>query len=225
MSTYHLHIPRTGGVFIREQIIRRLDNVFAGHRDLLPKTFSGFDHVSGHFATTPIKDTDHNFAVVRDPVDLTFSYINYMRDVFYSEKSFDYVFTNYLSSGKISNFVDTNIKFLTGTVDIDLYNKGLLNIKDTAENGWYVSDFCTNVESAVAAIEKNRTELIFFEDPDRHARVCKIYKADVADRKINESSSIERSTYDKHYETVAELNKLDILLYEKLLELEVGCNA
>jgi hypothetical protein len=218
MSTYHLHIPRTGGVFIREKIIKQLDNVFSGHRDKLPNSFSGYDHVSGHFATTPIADVDHNFAVVREPISLTFSYINYMRDVFYPNWSFDDLFYFYLETNRLDSFVNINTKFLTGVTDVDLYNKGIEDLKVVAESSWYVKNYALEAATAIDIIATNTTDIIFFEDRDRVNIVCNIYGLEAENRKLNTSSDITPDVFSRHYRTIKDLNELDIATYLKLKE-------
>ncbi len=218
MSIYHLHIPRTGGVFIREKIIKQLDNVFSGHREKLPSSFSGYDHVSGHFATTPIADVDYNFAVVREPVSLTFSYINYMRDVFYSSWSFDDLFYFYLETNKIQNFVNINTKFLTGSTQVDLYNKQLDNLKIMAESGWHVENFESEASTTISIIKNNKTDVIFFEDEDKNNIVCNIYGVKTDNTKLNSSSDIASDVLSNHYKTIKDLNELDIATYLKLKE-------
>jgi hypothetical protein len=218
MSIYHLHIPRTGGVFVREKIIKQLDNVFSGHRDRLPSSFSGYDHVSGHFATTPIKDTDRNFAIVREPISLTFSYINYMRDVFYPSWSFDDLFYFYQETNKIQNFVNINTKFLTGTIDSDLYNNQISDLKTVAEDAWYVGGYALEPDIAIDVIANNKTDVIFFEDRDRNNIVCNIYGVKAENRKLNSSSDITPDVFSRHYRTIKDLNELDIATYLKLKE-------
>jgi len=218
MSTYHLHIPRTGGVFIREKIIKQLDSVFSGHKNKLPSSFSEYDHVSGHFSTTPIADVDQSFAVVREPISLTFSYINYMRDSFYPTWSFDDLFYFYLETNKLESFVNINTKFLTGVTDVDLYNKNIEDLKSVAESSWYVKDYSLEAATAMDVIATNGTDIIFFEDKDKINIVCNIYGVKVEDRKLNTSSDIAPDVFSRHYKTIKDLNELDIATYLKLKE-------
>lgn len=218
MSIYHLHIPRTGGVFIREKIIKQLDNIFSGHRDALPSSFSGYDHVSGHFATTPIADVDYSFAVVREPISLTFSYINYMRDLFYPNWSFDDLFYFYLETNRLDSFVNINTKFLTGVTDVYLYNKNIEDLRDVAESAWYVKNYALEATTAVDIIASNKTNIIFFEDRDKINIVCNIYGVKAENKKLNTSSSITPEVFSRHYKTIKDLNELDIATYLKLKE-------
>lgn len=218
MSIYHLHIPRTGGVFIREKIIKQLNNVFSGHRNSLPSSFSGYDHVSGHFATTPISDVDHSFAVVREPVSLTFSYINYMRDLFYPNWSFDDLFHFYLETNKLDSFVNINTRFLTGVTDVSLYNKNIENLKDMAESAWHVKDHALEATTAIDIIDTNETDIIFFEDINKINTVCNIYGVKAENKKLNTSSSITPDVFSRHYRTIKDLNELDVATYLKLKE-------
>lgn len=216
MSIYHLHIPRTGGVSVREQLVNRLNNKFSGHRQQLPETFLGFKYVSGHFATNPIKDLDLNFAVVRDPVSLTFSYINYMRQNFYSNYSFDEMMAFYQEKDGLSAFANVNIKFLTGTINTGAYNENIKDLKKMAESGWFVEDYETDVLKALETVKTNKTLTIDINNPDRHSFLCDLYNNQVPNIKTNESRHVDPSVYKKHEKTVKLLNELDLEFYDQL---------
>jgi len=217
MSIYHLHIPRTSGVFIRETAIKKSEkNIFAGHTQKLPESFSDYDIVSGHFATTPIKDTDKNFAIFRHPVDLTFSYINYVRDRFYPNKDLGDLIETYLESGKLENFVNINSKFLTGQVDTLKYNKNITNLLTMAENCWFVKNYDTDLESFVETIQRNKTILVDFDSDEKYDLVSEILGRKVNDAKINISSSISQTTLHIYYDLITKLNSFDLEVYDYL---------
>lgn len=215
MSIYHLHIPRTSGVFIREFAVKKLNKlIFAGHTQKLPSSFSDYDIVSGHFATTPIKDTDINFSIFRNPVDLTFSYINYIRDKFYQETSLEDLIEQYLSNEKIYSFVNINSKFLTGKIDIYKYNKNITNLLEMAENCWFVKNCDKDIQSIINTIINNKTVLINFDNHNRYSLVGEILKVDVVGNKINDSSGIDQNVVKKYYDLIKNLNKLDLEFYD-----------
>jgi hypothetical protein len=211
MSVYHLHIPRTSGVFVREFAINKSGKkVFSGHVRQFPESFYDYDFISGHFATTPIKYVDTNFAIFRNPVDLTFSYINYIRDKFYSDLSLEDLIENYLVTNKIENFVNINSKFLTGQIDVPKYNKNITNLLQMAENCWFVKNYGTEIESIVDTVQKNKTILVDFDNEEKYSRVSEILDIDLNGFKINESSIIEQNVIDKYNNLITELNMLDL---------------
>jgi hypothetical protein len=217
MSIYHLHIPRTSGVFIREKIIRQIDKpMFIGHRDPIPENISEYKYLSGHFATNFIQDFDINFAIYRNPIELSFSYINYMRDIFYNHLSLDELIEQYVNTDKIKNFVNMNSKFLTGTVDATKYNKMITDLKEVAESGWYVETKCNTIDMFVDIIQKNNTYLVDYSDDKKYEKISKLYEAEYSDIKINKSSEIESSTISKHIDLITDLNSFDLEVYEYL---------
>lgn len=217
MSIYHLHIPRTSGVFVREQIIKKTyGSMFVGHTVPLPQSFSNYEYVSGHYATNPIPDFDINFAIYRDPVELTFSYVNYMRDKLYPHLSFDELMKEYIDTDKIKNFVNINSRFLTGVMDVTKYNKMITNLRDVAENGWYVESSCKNLDSFVETIQNNRTILINYYDPQKYQKISSIYNVEYNDVKINESSEIYEESFIKYNNLITDLNSFDLEVYEYL---------
>lgn len=214
MSIYHLHIPRTSGVFIREFAVKKLNKlIFAGHTQKLPSSFSDYDIVSGHFATTPIKDTDINFSIFRNPVDLTFSYINYIRDKFYQETSLEDLIEQYLSNEKIYSFVNINSKFLTGKIDIYKYNKNITNLLEMAENCWFVKNYDTEAKDIIKTIQKNKTILVDFESDHKYATIGQILGISIGGNKVNESSVIDQDVINKYYDLITFLNKTDLEVY------------
>lgn len=215
MSIYHLHIPRTSGVFIREFAIKQSSKlVFSGHTQELPSSFSDYDIVSGHFATNPIKDTDINFAIFRNPVDLTFSYINYVRDKFYPEILLEDLIEEYLSNDKIYSFVNINSKFLTGQIDVPKYNKKITDLLEMAESCWFVKNYDSEVNNIIDTIQKNKTILVDFDSDYRYETISQILGIRVRGTKINESSSIDQKIVNKYYDLITFLNRLDLEVYD-----------
>ena len=161
MSIYHLHIPRTSGVFIREEMIKKTNKLmFVGHRHPIPENLNDYEYLSGHFATNPVKFFDTNFAIYREPVSLTFSYISYMRDNFYRHLSIDELIDYYIDNNKIQNFTNINSKFLTGKMDHFKYNKMITDLQTIAESCWYVTSECNDLQLFVETVQKNKTILI-----------------------------------------------------------------
>jgi hypothetical protein len=217
MSIYHLHIPRTSGVFIRENIIKQINRpMFVGHRIPVPENISEYKYVSGHFATNPIKFFDINFAIYREPISLTFSYIAYMRDNFYPHLSVGQLIDYYIDSDKIKNFVNINSKFLTGEMDYIKYNKRITDLKTVAESCWYVTSNCNNLQFFIETIQKNKTILISYNDKQKYEKVSKFYNVNYRNIDINRSSKIEDKVLKKYKSIMLELNSFDLEVFDYL---------
>jgi hypothetical protein len=141
-----------------------------------------------------------------------------MRDVFYPNWSFDDLFYFYLDTNRLDSFANINTKFLTGVIDVDLYNKGIEDLKGVAESSWYVKDYALEAATAVDVIANNKTDVIFFEDRNRNDIVCNIYGVEAENRRLNSSSDITPDVFSRHYRTIKDLNELDIATYLKLKE-------
>lgn len=215
MSIYHLHVPRTSGVYIRENLINSFQdsNNFVGHTQEIPVFFRGFDNVSGHFANNPIHDIDKTFAVVRNPIELTFSYIQYMRDSFYPNLTFDEVFNKYKQENILDNFANINIKFLTGFIKVNNYNRDISDLRVMAESCWHVNVYCHSVEEAISHIEQNNIKIFKYEDPYKYNKISNLYGKNLAGARINESSHLDKEVFERLYDEVANLNNLDLELY------------
>jgi hypothetical protein len=190
---------------------------FLGHKKEIPQSFKEFKYISGHFATNPISECDKTFAVVRDPVDLTLSYIQYMNDFFYKTSSFDEIYKMYKEKNIIDNFCNMNTKFLTGSVDLKKYNSLVTkDIKALAENGWCVEEYSKNIDQVFSEINKNNIILIDFKSSDKYQRISEIYKSEVEDVKTNSSSGVSSETKKKYFSELSEMNKLDMEFYERI---------
>lgn len=217
MSIYHLHIPRNSGVFIREEMIKKTNKpMFVGHRDPIPESFDGHEYLSGHFATNPVESFDINFALYREPVSLTFSYISYMKDNFYPHLSVDQLIDHYIATDKMKNFVNINSKFLTGEMDYAKYNKMITDLQIVAESCWYVTSDCNDLQLFIETIQKNNTILIDYNDEQKYEKISRLYDVDYRDIIVNKSSEMDSEVFSKYKDLVSDLNSFDLEVYEYL---------
>ena len=103
-KVFHIHIPRTGGRFVKELFL--LNNYLVEHfefdktfnfKDVGHLTFPDHDIYFGHMICK-------KFAIVRDPVDRFLSAIK--SDSKLNQETIDYIFTN---EQNFKNFVSTTI--------------------------------------------------------------------------------------------------------------------
>ena len=224
MTTYHLHIPRTSGVYVRNLLTKSHppEAVVSGHyRTLSISAFNSAKVISGHYGLSPCPFSNKIFTIVRDPHELTFSYIKYL-SLFDGPNSFteDHL-KRYLNDDDLRNSV-TNVlsKFLSLELDLDAYNKNIHDLLHMANKSWYLKDTDYSVETAMESIEQNNIKVFYYKSEmlyENLAQFLGIPIEDLPSEKINSSPADKSDLYRKYYNEIAEANKIDNLLYERLI--------
>lgn len=202
-SIYHLHIPRTGGIYVKNQMLQKYpgNQAFATHYSEIDlEKLKDYKYVSGHFGITPIEYLENPlvFTIFRNPVDRFLSYYKYTRPFFNQDMLDLWLYDEELS--KIHS--NTQIKFITNKIDLDQYNKNLVN-QQTVNRNWFIGQK-EDIDKAKDFVDKN---LILFTDS-----LDKAFNIENGIR-INKSGKKPEVT-KKQYDRIVELNSLDIELYE-----------
>jgi hypothetical protein len=100
---------------------------------------------------------------------------------------------------------NTQIKFITNEINLNKYNKNLVN-KETVNNNWFIGQE-QDINKAKDFIDKN---IVLFTNT-----LDKTFKIEQGIR-INKSGKKPEVT-SKQYDRIVELNSLDIELYEYAL--------
>lgn len=217
-SIYHLHIPRTSGVFMRGHILREFmgKRTFATHYSRIDDNILGNSYfVGGHFGTYPIELMSDPlvFSVLRDPVKRFISYFKYVYPSIGSgdpDKDFD----RWISDESISHYQsNTQTKFLSNSIDVDLYNQNIGLDKRIIAN-WFIKDVS---DTAIAKMFIDKHNVFIMEDGP------KIYQ-DITNmlgvspfphtEQINNSATINLNISKKQYDKIEELNSLDLEVYD-----------
>lgn len=219
---YHLHIPRTSGVLIRELFKKNNPESFivSGHKEKLYRTdMMNADFISGHYGTLPIEYSNKTFAILREPIDRTFSCLKYIWSHFYSDMEIHDFFDLYLSNEKLLESVSNQqSKFLTGSVDLDGYNSNIENLKNMVESNWFVQSNPKSINDVISSIDENNIHIFNYSSTKLYSEISKVigidYDAKIFETKVNRSPFIVNDLYSLYYEKIAKLNKLDLELYE-----------
>lgn len=226
-SVYFLHIPRTSGVFVGREVsaYSKLNNKFflSGHsHNIQTEDFKHKDYIYGHYALTPIPYASKTFTILRDPIERCFSYMKHIWKHFYGhmsiEDAFDFFLTDKDFKTKLSN---QQSYFLTSEINMEQYNKNTNDEFDHVLSGWNLIKKDIDKESVIESISKNNIEICFFEDKNIYKKVFDILQLTNTNnidfsKKKNESIEIDSKFYEKYYNQVYEINKIDIEVYNSL---------
>jgi hypothetical protein len=202
-SIYHLHIPRTGGVFIRNQLLEKYKELecFATHYEKLEQSnINKYFYVAGHFGTYPIQYMNNPvvFTVLRNPVDRFLSYYKYTKPFFKTNMLNEWLYNEDLSA----IHSNTQIKFLTNKIDIDKYNNNLVN-DITINNNWFIGQDL-DLQKAKSFVDNN---IVFVME-----EIDDVFGISNGVR-VNKSGKQPIITPEQ-YDRIVELNSLDIELYD-----------
>ena len=219
---YHLHIPRTSGVLIRELFKKNNPKSFvvAGHREkLFISDMMNADFISGHYGTLPIQYSSQTFAIYREPVDRTFSYLKYIWPRFYSNMNF-IDFLNFFFSNKnlVESITNQQSKFLTGNINLERYNNDIYYLKKMVENNWHIENYETDIESVKDYINKSNINIFNYEEPDLYKKIINSINLNIPEHSfddvVNSSLKIDEQTYSSYTDKIKEINNIDLELYD-----------
>lgn len=218
-SIYHLHIPRTAGIFIKNHLkdVFADKKIFATHNQPIDDDFiKDSFYVGGHFARYPIDKMNNPlvFTVLRNPVERFISYYKYTRHLFPQYKDNElldrWLYDDYFS--KIQS--NSQFKSITGTLDIEKYNKFLVDQR-TIEENWFIIDYSDNVKDAKDFIDKNHV-FVFDNINNLTESICSLLQIPSFKNlyKYNTSDKSDFGITKLQYDRIIELNQLDMEIYE-----------
>ena len=226
-AIYHLHIPRTSGIFIKRTIAEYSEinkkKMLSGHDFKIEKEdFKDKDYIIGHYGLTPAPYSKKTFSILRDPVERSFSYMKYIWKWFYSDRSVEDTFNFFLTDKNFRELISNQqSKFLTQTTDLENYNNNINDMEKHVMSGWSLINKEINTESVLESIDKNNIEILFFEDKDLYKKVFSIFELNDMpnldfSKKINESPTIDLKFYKECYNEIYKINNIDIDVYNFL---------
>ena len=207
-SIYHLHIPRTAGVFLRKHFIPEFadHNSFSTHYDqIVLENLADKQYVSGHFGTTPIEHMSRPlvFTVLRDPVKRFISYARYTRSFFQTDSMSELLYGEH---SKLHE--NTQAKFITNEIDIDLYNKNLVN-SETIQKNWFIGQE-ESFEKAKSFIDNNI--VVTLENIEKLPDLLGI--KNFKDLGKQNSTRSKTEVTKEQYDRIVSMNQLDMEIYQ-----------
>lgn len=226
MSIYFLHIPRTSGIYIANNVIPKLvvNKVehFASNRSIVdPEKIAKSEYVSGHFGLTPIELMDNPivYSIFRDPVERFISYFNYTTGIIRSRSEAYKKFDSWINGEQAEIQSNQQTKFITGYMNFNKFNKGVNEYQRAVNNGWFIENYSLDVEDAKANIDIFNCYTLdnhesfkkdFNEDLKKHFSFTTFKNKD----KANTSSNLGIEFTKSQIKKIEDLNSVDMEVYE-----------
>ena len=226
MSIYHLHIPRTSGVHIRNNVVpymlsKNVDH-FASNRTLIDiNKIAKSKFVSGHFGRMPIEkmESPEVFCLLRDPVERFISYFKYTTGYITSKEDAQKNLEMWLYGEQSEKQSNLQSKFLTGSTDIEEFNRNIGNFDAYINNAWHLQGHSSDIEiikKSIADINIYTMENYdkFIDDFNSELKKQFGFTSFRYNEKSNESPSIKIDISKADRERIMELNLIDYEVYD-----------
>lgn len=240
MSVYFLHIPRTSGTYISNNVLPHLISAgiphFVSNRTpLYVDQVKNSQYVSGHFGTLPIELMDNPtvYSIVRDPVERYISYFKYTTGLIRSKSEIYKKLDSWLYGDKVETNSNMQSKFLTGKINYEQFNKEVVQNIDLdhnlrispVSNGWYLENYSLDFKDI-----KNNIDKINIYTLNNHDSFRKDFNEELKKQfnfttfkytdKHNESFNIGLDLTKKQLNRIEELNLIDMEMYEYVRKIE-----
>jgi hypothetical protein len=223
MSLYHLHIPRTAGGSARKALLdsgKYINPVVGHYRTISKSDFLDSDFISGHYGATPFDHATSVFTIIRNPVDLTYSYIKYLSGMYGPDFFNEDFLKKYLYEDNLRESVSNALtKFICLSTDIERYNKNIDNHLYMAHNTWCLEPSTYNADLALSAVETNKITIFSHEQPDLIKQILEFAGVEtrvINQEKLNASIVDKEELFESYYDELKLANNIDVDLYERL---------
>ena len=226
MSIYHLHIPRTSGIYIKNNVLPHLitggvPHFISNRTHIDPDKISNSKFVGGHFGLMPLDymNSPEVFTIIRNPIDRFISYFKYTTGRIRmgeeaEEKKYQWL---YGESSEVQ--ANSQSKFLTGKINIDKFNNGINYLQENVKNHWFIENYSLNLDDILKNIDKFYcysldNQNIFLEDFNKALFKNFGFNTFKHQDKANCSPEIGVIFSKQDINRIIELNELDMQVYE-----------
>jgi hypothetical protein len=226
VSIYHLHIPRTSGIYIKNNVIPHLisngvEHCISNRNKIDVEKIKKSRFVGGHFGLMPLDymDSPEIFTIVRDPVERFISYFKYTTGPIRAGKEAEEKLDRWLYGEECEMQSNLQSKFLTGKLNIEKFNQDILQFQNTVSSGWYLEGYKLDIKNVISSLEKMKAytleELDLFKI-DLNKSLLKQFGFSTFKHsdKANSSYDIGIKFDKRHINRIQEINLLDMEVYE-----------
>ena len=226
MSIYYLHIPRTSGIYIRNNVVPHLissgvPHFFSNRSEIHISNIENSKLVGGHFGNMPIPymKNPEVFTIVRNPIDRFISYFKYTTGLIRSKKEIEEKIESWLYGEQAEIQSNSQAKFLTGKMNIDKFNKNINFFQSSVNNNWFIENYSLDLNDIIDNINNfycysMDNHNLFLEDLNKALKKEFNFTTFYHKDKANRSPEIEFSLNKKQVDRVLELNQIDMEIYE-----------
>jgi hypothetical protein len=226
VSIYHLHIPRTSGIYIKNNVIPHLisngvEHFISNRSRIDVEKIKQSKFVGGHFGLMPLDymENPEIFTIVRDPVERFISYFKYTTGPKRAGKEAEEKLDRWLYGEECEMQSNLQSKFLTGKLNIEKFNQDILQFQNTVSSGWYLEGYKLDIKNVISSLEKMKAytleELDLFKI-DLNKSLLKQFGFSTFKHsdKANSSYDIGIKFDKRHINRIEEINLLDMEVYE-----------
>ena len=228
MSIYHLHIPRTAGIYIKNHVLPHLITSgvphFVSNRTVIDvEKWNSSKFIGGHFGLAPLDYMDSDtktFTVIRNPVDRFISYFKYTTGLVRAGQEASDKLERWLYGDQSYTQSNLQTKFLLGKTNINEFNKNFNYFQKNVDNAWYLEEISGGVGKAISNLDKFYAYSLenlnlFKEDMNKALEKEFSFKPFKGfNDSANRSPEIGLSLTKKQIARIEELNEMDMILYE-----------
>lgn len=226
MSIYHLHIPRTSGIYIKNNVLPHLISGGVSHfvsnrTQINPTTISNSEFVGGHFGLMPLDymKNPEVFSILRHPVDRFISYFKYTTGRIRMGEEAERKKHSWLYGEECLMQSNSQSKFLTGKINIEKFNNGIGYLQENVKQHWFIENYTLNLDSVLSNVDKIycyslENQNIFLEDLNKSLYKHFGFNTFKYRDKANCSPEIGVTFSKKDIDRIVELNELDMQVYE-----------
>lgn len=232
MSIYHLHIPRTSGIYIKNNVLPHLlsggvEHFVSNRTEIKVDKLKKSKFVGGHFGLMPLDYMDNPsvFCLLRDPVERFISNFKYILKMTNSIIDPYEEFDIWLNGEQSTVQSNVQSKFLTGKMNLSKFNQRPTIFMNSLRNNWFIEDYALDIK-----VIKNNINFFNCYTMDNHNQFKKDLNEELykqfnfitfkRDYKSNESPKLNINITKKQIDKIKELNYLDIEVYEYVRKIE-----
>lgn len=223
---YHLHIPRTSGIYIKQNVLPHLisggvPHFMSNRTNIDIEQLKTSKVVSGHFGTMPIQYMNNPdvFTIIRHPVDRFLSYFKYTTGLVRMGEEAEKRLDDWLYGPQSAIQANVQSKFLTGGTNIEKFNEKHKYFQDAVMHNWYIENYSTNLDKVLENVDKFYcytldNNNVFIEDFNKALIKYFGFTTFKYNDKSNMSPDIGISLTKDQENRVLELNQVDLGVYE-----------
>ena len=226
MSMYHLHVPRTSGTYVKNNVLPHLITGgvehFASNRSQIDlEQIKNSKFVIGHFGLMPIDymtDVDV-FCILRDPVERFISDFKYTSKITERNGTAEEKLNHLLYENQSDLQSNIQSKFLSGRINVDKFNLDPARYIHSSRNGWFIENYSKDIN-----VIKRNIDKINCYTMDNHSRFKSDFNKSLNknfgfttfkhDDKANQSQDVGISLTKSQISRIEDLNRLDMEVYE-----------